>query len=83
MRKCFERGRCAMAVSNENYPICIPGASVTVPQMTADEIREGLEAAGAVILKGCECGGRFEQVVIGNLHGLRYTQCGIEELSPE
>lgn len=82
---------------NEKYPICIPGAPVSVPQMTEDEIREGLEAAGAVILKGCECGGRFERVddiavdtvvdgervVVRHLHGLRCTSCGIEALSPE
>ena len=30
--------------------------------MTGDEIREGLVAAGAVIMEGCECGGRFERV---------------------
>ena len=82
---------------NEKYPVCIPGAPVSVPRMTDDEIREGLEAAGAVIMKGCECGGRFERVdnimvdtvvdgervVVGHLHGLRCTRCGMEALSPE
>ena len=82
---------------NEKYPICIPGAPVSVPQMTGDEIREGLVAAGAVIMKGCECGGRFERVddiavdtvvdgervVVRHLHGLRCTRCGMEALSPE
>jgi YgiT-type zinc finger domain-containing protein len=81
----------------DEYPICIPGAPVSVPQMTEDEIREGLKAAGAVILKGCECGGRFERVdditvdtvvdgervVVRHLHGLRCTRCGMEALSPE
>ncbi len=82
---------------NEKYPICIPGAPVSVPQMTGDEIREGLVAAGAVIMKGCECGGRFERVddiavdtvvdgervVVRHLHGLRCSRCGMEALSPE
>ena len=82
---------------NEKYPICIPGAPVSVPRMTEDEIREGLEAAGAVIMKGCECGGRFEsvddiavdtvvdgeRVVVRHLHGLRCTRCVMEALSPE
>ncbi len=82
---------------NEEYPICIPGAPVSVPQMTEDEIKEGLEAAGAVIMKGCECGGRFERVddivvntvvdgervTVRHLHGIRCTGCGTEALSPE
>jgi YgiT-type zinc finger domain-containing protein len=82
---------------NEKYPICIPGAPVSVLKMTEDEIREGLVAAGAVIMKGCECGGRFERVddiavdtvvdgervVVKHLHGLRCTGCGMEALSPE
>ncbi len=81
----------------DEYPICIPGAPVSVPQMTDDEIREGLEAAGAVIMEGCECGGRFERVddivvdtvvdgervTVKHLHGLRCTKCGVEALSPE
>ena len=51
----------------------------------------------AVVMKGCECGGRFERVddivvdtvvdgervVVRHLHGLRCTRCGIEVLSPE
>ena len=69
---------------------------MSVPQKTEDEIREGLVAAGAVIMKGCECGGRFERVddivvdtvvdgervVVRHLHRLRCTRCGVE-LSPE
>lgn len=79
------------------YPICIPGSQVDVPQMTDKEIREGLEAAGAVVMKGCECGGRFERVdnivvdtvadgeriVVRHLHGIRCDACGMEALSPE
>ena len=82
---------------NEKYPICIPGASVSVPQITDDEIREGLVAAGAVIMEGCECGGRFERVddivvdtvvdsrhvIVRHLYGLRCSRCGREALSPE
>ena len=82
---------------NEKYPICTPGAPVSVPQKTEAEVREGLVAAGAVIMKGCECGGRFERVddiavdtvvdgervVVRHLHGLRCTRCGMEALSPE
>ncbi|HIE30842.1 MAG TPA: hypothetical protein EYP67_00455 [Methanosarcinales archaeon] len=62
----------------DEYPICTPGAPVSVPQMTDDEIREGLVAAGAVVMKGCECGGRFERVVVRHLHGLRCLKCGME-----
>ncbi len=75
---------------NEKYPICTPGTPVSVPQMTGDEIREGLVAAGAVIIGGCECGGRFERVknivvdtvvdgervVIKHLHGLGVQGAG-------
>ena len=82
---------------NEKYPICIPGAPMSVPQMTDEEIREGLVAAGAVIMKGCECGGRFERVddividtvvdgkhvIVKHLHGLRCSKCGVEALSSE
>jgi len=82
---------------NEKYPICIPGTPVSVSQMTDDDIREGLMAAGAVIMEGCECGGRFERVddivvdtvvdsrhvIIRHLHGLRCSRCGVEALSPE
>jgi hypothetical protein len=82
---------------NEKYPICIPGAPVSVPQMTEAEVREGLVAAGTVIMKGCECGGRFERVddiavdtvvdgvrvVVRHLHGLRCSRCGMGALSPE
>ena len=46
----------------DEYPICTPGAPVEVPQMTDDEIKEWLVAAGAVVLKGCECSGRLERV---------------------
>lgn len=81
----------------DEYPMCIPDVPVSVPQMTEDEIREGLEAAGAVIMKGCECGGRFERVddivvdtivdgeriIVRHLHGLICTGCGMEALSPE
>ena len=81
----------------DEYPICTPGAPVDVPQMTDDEIRKGLKAAGAVVMKGCECGGRFERaddivvdtvvdgerVVVRHLHGLRCLKCGMEALSPE
>ncbi len=48
----------------------------------------------AVVMKGCECGGRFEhvddivvdmvvdgaRVVVRHLHGLRCTRCGIAAL---
>ena len=82
---------------NEKYPICIPGAPASVPQMTGDETREGVVAAGAVIMEGCECGGRFERVddivvdtvvdsrhvIVRHLHGLRCSRCGEEALSPE
>ncbi|MCD6145586.1 MAG: hypothetical protein J7J03_04215 [Methanosarcinales archaeon] len=46
----------------DEYSICAPGAPVEVPQMADDEIKEWLVAAGAVVLKGCECGGRLERV---------------------
>ncbi len=81
----------------DGYPICIPSTPVSVPRMTVEEIREGLVAAGAVIMKGCECGGHFEcvddivvdtvvdskHVIVKHLHGLRCSRCGIEALSPE
>jgi len=81
----------------DEYPICMPGAPVSVPRMTDEEIRDGLVAAGAVVMKGCECGGRFERVddivvdtvvdgervVVRHLHGLRCARCGMEALSPE
>ena len=79
---------------NEKYPICIPGAPVSVPQKTEAEVSDGIVVAGAVIMKGCECGGRFERVddiavdtvvdgervVVRHLHGLRCTRCGIAAL---
>ena len=46
----------------DEYPICTPGAPVSVPRMTDEEIRDGVVAAVAVVLTGCECGGRFERV---------------------
>jgi hypothetical protein len=65
--------------------------------MTDEEIRDGLVEAGAVVMKGCECGGRFEhvdgivvdtvvggeRVVFRHLHGLRCARCGRGALNPE
>lgn len=81
----------------DEYPIDTPGAPVSVPLMTGEEIRDGVVAAGAMVLTGCECGGRFERVddivvdtvvdgervVVRHLHGLRCVRCGMEALSPE
>ena len=78
----------------DEYPLCTPGAPVSVPRMTDEGIRDGLVAAGAVVMKGCECGGRFEhvddivvdmvvdgeRVVVRHLRGLRCTRCGIAAL---
>jgi hypothetical protein len=46
----------------DEYPIDTPGAHVSVPRMTDEGVRDGLVAEGAVVMKGCECGGRFERV---------------------
>jgi hypothetical protein len=79
------------------YPLCKPGVAVNVPAMTDDELVSRLDAAGAVIIKGCECGAQFEyvddivvdtvvdgkRVLVTQLHGIRCPMCGMEALSPD
>ena len=80
----------------DEYLIRTPGAPVGVPRMADEEIGDGLLAAGAVVMKGCYCGGRFERVddivvdtvvdgervVVKHLHELRCIRCGMAALSP-
>ncbi|MEA3325134.1 MAG: hypothetical protein U9Q37_08365 [Euryarchaeota archaeon] len=81
----------------KKYPLCKPGVTVNVPVMTDDEILSRLDAAGAVVMEGCECGTQFEyvddivvdtvvegkRVLVTHLHGIRCPMCGMETLSPD
>ena len=81
----------------KEYPLCKPGAAINVPAMTDDEIVSRLDAAGAVIMEGCECGAQFgyvddivvdtvvdgKRVFVTHLHGIRCQVCGMEALSPD